>query len=325
MTTTTESQATDLFREAPEKYIDVEGGSAVAYRRVGTGPDVLFVHGWPVTSGTYRRLLPRLAPHVTCHLIDLPGAGHSRFDRSTSIGIHTHIAAVRQVIDALGLESVALVGHDSGGLIARHAVAGDARLRSMVLLDTEQSQGLSLLFRFFLFMSRLPKFEAILAWTANQRTLRRSPLLLGGCFADKGLLDGEFSELFLEPLRDDGMKRWASGALIRSFERRYVDELAGVHTRITQPVRLVWGERDPFFPLAWAEEMVTTFPDATLHVVPQAKLFVHEEFPDQVAAAMLPTLLVDRSTRSQRAEPPDRGPGTPARKFEPGTSRWSAP
>ena len=68
-------------------------------------------------------------------------------------------------------------------------------------------------------------------------------------------------------------------------------ELADVHRRITVPVQLVWGDQDPFFPLAWATEMVGTFPDARLHVVEGAGLFCHEERPDEVAAALLPTLV----------------------------------
>ena len=62
----------------PDRFLDV-GAGEVAYRRVGTGPDVLFVHGWPVSGATFRTLLPHLADHVTCHVIDLPGAGSSRF------------------------------------------------------------------------------------------------------------------------------------------------------------------------------------------------------------------------------------------------------
>jgi pimeloyl-ACP methyl ester carboxylesterase len=46
--------AADLFRHAPDRFLDVGGGGEVAYRRVGVGPDVLFVHGWPVSSATFR-------------------------------------------------------------------------------------------------------------------------------------------------------------------------------------------------------------------------------------------------------------------------------
>ena len=52
----------------------------------------------------------------------------------------------------------------------------------------------------------------------------------------------------------------------------------------------MWGDQDPFFPLAWAEEMVATFPDARLEVVKGAALSSHEERPAEVARALLPVL-----------------------------------
>jgi pimeloyl-ACP methyl ester carboxylesterase len=53
----------------------------------------------------------------------------------------------------------------------------------------------------------------------------------------------------------------------------------------------VWGEDDIFFPVERAREMVPTFPDARLAVVPGAGLFAHEEKPAEVAAALLPVLV----------------------------------
>lgn len=51
------ADAADLFRREPARFLDV-GTADVAYRIVGSGPDVLFVHGWPVSSATFRTLLP---------------------------------------------------------------------------------------------------------------------------------------------------------------------------------------------------------------------------------------------------------------------------
>ncbi|MEM8930752.1 MAG: alpha/beta hydrolase, partial [Acidobacteriota bacterium] len=85
-------------------------------------------------------------------------------------------------------------------------------------------------------------------------------------------------------------RRWAAGRLAARFDTRYVTELADVHARLDVPVALVWGEKDPFFPLDWTRAMVDTFPNAHLHVVPKMKLFVHEERPAEVARAILPTL-----------------------------------
>lgn len=286
----TEAMATDLFRRAPERHLYV-GAGHVAYRRVGSGPDVLFVHGWPVSGATFRCLLPYLAPHVTCHVIDLPGAGDSRFDARTPITVATHIASVRRILSLLQLDDVAVVGHDSGGLIARHALAGDARVRALGLVNTEQPQGLSWRFEMFLLPRHLPGFGRAFGWAIGQRWLRRNRFLLGDAFVDRTLLEGAFDELLLRPLHERPERSDAALRLLRSFRASDVLALGALHEKIRVPVQLVWGEKDPFFPVAWAREMVGTFPDARLHVVPEASLFVHEERPREVAEAMLPTLL----------------------------------
>ncbi len=289
MTTLTAAEAADLFRREPDRHLDV-GGGEVAYRRVGTGPDVLFVHGWPVTSATYRKLLPYLAPHVTCHLVDLPGTGSSRWDASTPLSIENHITSVQRSVDLLELERVAVVGHDSGGMIARHAMAGDPRMSAMGLINTEQPSGLSWRFRSFLAIRGLPGIARSLGWVAGKRRLRRNPLVLGDAFADSSLLDGEFDEFFLQPLHTDRKVQDAAIKLLRSFDVDHVTQLGSLHAKIDVPVRMVWGDQDPFFPLAQAKEMVGTFPDAELTVIEGAGLFSHEERPAEVAEALRPTL-----------------------------------
>jgi haloalkane dehalogenase len=281
--------ASDLFRSAPDQFIDV-GTGEVAYRRVGSGPDVLFVHGWPVSSATFRTLLPHLTDHVTCHLIDLPGAGSSRFTTDTPLTIENHIHSVKRVLEVLDLNDVAVVGHDSGGLIARHAVAGNPRLRALGLIDTEQSIGLSWKFKSFIAGRRIPGFGAGLGWVAGQPQLRRNRLVLGDAFVDRSLLDGEFDEFFLKPLNQSPAHRKAAIQLLKSFDYQHVRDLRELHRRITVPVQLVWGEHDRFFPVKWAHEMLGDFSDARLAVIKGAGLFAHEERPAEVAQALLPIL-----------------------------------
>ena len=293
MDTLTPTDATELFRNEPDGHLDVGAGD-VAHRRVGTGPDVLFVHGWPVSGATFRTLLPLLAPHITCHVIDLPGAGSSRFSADTTLSIDQHIQSVRRVLDHLELDDVAVVGHDSGGMIARHALAGDDRLRAMGLINTEQPQGSSWRFKLFLAARHAPGFGAGLGWAAGQPRLRRNPFILGDAFADASRLDGEFDEFFLRPLHEDPRRRDAAARLLRTFDERYVRELGDLHGRLDVPVQLVWGDQDPFFPIDQAREMVGTFPDAELTVIEGAGLFSHEERPAAVAQALLPTLTRQR-------------------------------
>lgn len=289
MTELTPSQASDLFRRDPDSFLDVGAGEA-AYRRIGNGPDVLFVHGWPVSGATWRSLLPHLTPHLTCHIIDLPGAGSSRFDPKThAITFDQHVETVRQIIDLLDLDDVAVVGHNSGGMIARHAVAGHDKVRAIGLVDTEQLK-LNWRFRQFLIARHLPGFGASLRWIMNSPRIRRQPLVLGGAFQDRSLIDGEFDEFFLQPIVTDDDRLAAATELLDSFENRHVDKLEQLHAQISVPVQLVWGVDDPFFPVQWARDMVPSFPDADLTIIDNARLFSHEERPDEVAAALLPTL-----------------------------------
>jgi pimeloyl-ACP methyl ester carboxylesterase len=284
----TDTEASDLFRREPERWLDVGAGEA-AYRRVGAGPDVLFVHGWPVSSATFRKLLPHLVGHVTCHLIDLPSAGSSRFDATTPMSIAQHIETVRRVVDLLEVDKIAVVGHDSGGMIARHAMAGDERLSAMGLINTEPPAP-SWRFRSFIASRRLPGLSAALGWVAGKPRIRRSGLVFGDAFADRSLLEGEFDEFFFKPLHDIPARRDAATKLLRSFDMGLVTDLGRIHRLIDAPVQLVWGDRDPFFPVARAKEMVRQFPDAQLEVIEGAGLFSHEERPADVARALLPTL-----------------------------------
>ena len=292
MTALTDADASDRFRGDPDRLLDVGAGSA-AYRRIGNGPDVLFVHGWPVSGATFRKLLPHLVDHVTCHVIDLPSAGSSRFDADTHLSIHQHIETVRRVVDLLELDRVAVVGHDSGGLIARHAMAGDPRLRAMGLVNTEHPDP-GWRFRSFLAARHLPGFAAALGWASGKPGVRRTKAVLGDAFADRSLLDGDFAEFFLRPLHEIPARRDAAVKVLKSFDMALVADLPDVHRRIDVPVRLVWGDEDPFFPLPKARNMVETFPDADLEVIRGAGLFSHEERPGEVARALLPMLTSQR-------------------------------
>jgi len=292
MSTLTSAQASDLFRTEPDRFVDV-GAGEVAVRTIGTGPDVLFVHGWPVSGATYRQLLPHLVDHVTCHVIDLPSAGSSRFDASTPLSIDRHIQSVRAVVNQLELDAVALVGQDSGGMLARHAMVGDPRLRAMGLINTEPPAP-GWRFTSFVATGKLPGFAPAFGWVSGKRRLRRNKFLLGDAFADASLLDGEFDEFFLRPLHDSAMHRNAAVQLLKSFDmKRHVNVLTDVHAKIDVPVQLVWGDQDPFFPIDRARSMANEFPNARIEVIPGAGVFSHEEAPAAVAKALLPALTGD--------------------------------
>jgi pimeloyl-ACP methyl ester carboxylesterase len=278
----TATATTDLraaFQTPPTSFVDV-GHSRLAHRRFGRGPDVVFVHGWPLTSATFRAVVPRLADRYTCHLLDLPGTGDTVWSDATPISFEAHADTLRRAADRLGLSRYAVIAHDSGGLVARMLAAEDRRVAGLLLGDTEVPDHTPWQVVAYVMLGRLPGGRALLQALLGSAWLRRSPLGFGGCFRDPRRLEGEFHELFVAPLLSSRERAAGQMRLLSAVSGDAVRHLSALHARIDVPVRLVWGEDDPFFPVARARAMVPEFAGPTeLVVLPGLRLFAHEEDP----------------------------------------------
>ncbi len=164
----------------------------------------------------------------------------------------------------------------------------------MGLINTEPANP-SWRFRSFVGARNLPGLSSALGWVAGHPRIRRSKAVFGDAFADRSLLDGEFAEFFFDRLHGDPASRKAATTVLKSFDMRYVTELADIHRRIDVPVKLVWGDQDPFFPVARARAMVSEFPDASIDVLAGIGVFSHEENPAGVAESLVPTLTRNES------------------------------
>lgn len=286
----TETEAFAAFREGPQRFVDV-GHSRLAYWCFGEGPDLVFVHGWPVHSATFRRLVPALARDFRCHFLDLPGAGATEADASAPFGLVEHAATLRRAIDRLGLGRYGFVAHDSGAAIARLVAAGDDRVTGLVLGNTEIPGHRPLMVEIYLKLTKIPGGLGLLRKAMRSRAVRHSRLGFGGCFEDPRYMDGEFHELFVAPLIDSEAVMAEQARLLASLDFSVVDRMAETHARIKAPVLLVWGERDPFFPLEKARGMLQQFPGgAEIKVIPGAKLFAHEDHAPEFLAFARPFL-----------------------------------
>ncbi|MPW08248.1 alpha/beta fold hydrolase [Paraburkholderia sp. CNPSo 3155] len=92
----------------------------LAYRRstaAGAKQAVLLLHGWPQTSWAWRRVIPLLSQQFDVIAPDLPGFGDSSKPES---GFDKKNVArkLHELVEGLGIEKVAIVGHDLGGHVA---------------------------------------------------------------------------------------------------------------------------------------------------------------------------------------------------------------
>jgi pimeloyl-ACP methyl ester carboxylesterase len=152
--------------EVRHRFVDVRG-TTIHVLEAGdpTAPALLCIHGWPQHADAWAGLLPELAAGHRVLCPDLYGFGRSApmglfgMTRLRKVSLAKDLAAV---LDALGVESVAVVAHDWGCWVASHlAWRLRKRVTRLVLLA-----GVPPRFRTLRFLQFAPKLNYTLAIAA---------------------------------------------------------------------------------------------------------------------------------------------------------------
>lgn len=278
------STASAAYDAASVQLIDA-GDATLAHRRFGSGPALLFVHGFPLHGFTWRHVLPLLAPHFTCHVVDSAGKGDSTWRAETDFEFTGHARRLKAVADQLGLTRYGVVAQDTGATVARClALADPERVERLVLINTEIPGHRPPWIVPYQYLMRLPGSPLTFRQLLRSRTFLRSGMGFGGCFSNLDLIDGEFHERFVAPYVQSARKTEGMARYLVGLHWHIVDALARRHKELRMPVLLVWGEADPTFPIDRARTMIPQFADCRgLTPVPGTKLLPHEEKPQVVA------------------------------------------
>lgn len=101
----------------------------------GTGPAVLFLHGFLESSSMWAYLdLEKLESQ--CVFIDLPGHGNSPLLNELPPSIERMAEKVLEVVNELNLQSYSIVGHSMGGYVGLQLIQKDKRAKRLVLLNS---------------------------------------------------------------------------------------------------------------------------------------------------------------------------------------------
>lgn len=103
---------TQLFDAQSIEVLD----SVMSWVETGEGDTVLFLHGNPTSSYLWRNVMPEIAGHraVAVDLIGMGGSGKP----DIAYSFDDHAQYLTAFIDAMGFETVTLVGHDWGAALA---------------------------------------------------------------------------------------------------------------------------------------------------------------------------------------------------------------
>jgi pimeloyl-ACP methyl ester carboxylesterase len=279
----------EVVAEFSTKHFVEAGRARVCYRKAGSGPALVLLHGFPLSGLTWRKIVPALARRFTCYALDLVGLGDTTSPVATDHSSEGQGAVFQRALRTLDVSSYALMGNDTGGWIARElAILEPERVTHLVLTNTEIPGHRPPWIPLYQTLSTLPGAGFVFRQVLASHLMRRSAMGFGGCFTNLDLIDGEFTELFIAPLLAAPGRVASLVEFLVQMKFARLDRFAQLHGKLTMPVSFVWGAADPTFPEARARAISSQFPNvAGFETIPRGKLFIQEEFPDQLAALTL--------------------------------------
>jgi pimeloyl-ACP methyl ester carboxylesterase len=128
--------ASDLHELVEHRYVS-SGDVKIHYAVTGSGPTILFVHGFPDYWYTWRHQMAGLSDRYRCAAMDTRGYNLSGQPKGVeNYTLDLLHADINAVIDDLGVKSVILVGHDWGGFICwLYAMAYPERVDRLVIMN----------------------------------------------------------------------------------------------------------------------------------------------------------------------------------------------
>jgi pimeloyl-ACP methyl ester carboxylesterase len=262
-------------------------GHRIAFRRRGSGPTVLLLHGFPTWSYDYAEMASDLAADHDVITMDFLGYGASDKPGSYSYSVDESADTVEDLVAHLGLTSVRLVVHDYGGIVGQELV--DRANRGVLPFAIEHLTMLNSGIVYSAYRPTrmqklliLPVVGKLLAGQVSAARVRSALDAVRGT----PLSDREFDDLWLGMSRDDGHKR--SHLLIK-----YNTERAAHHRRWESaladwagPLHLVWGLADPVSGGHVLELAVKVLPQASVTQLPGVGHYPSSEAPQAVTAAV---------------------------------------
>lgn len=135
--TSTAVKAQSISEKFPfdSKYLSVNGHK-IHYIDEGQGNPILFLHGVPMSSYSWRNVVPHLLDTARCIAIDFMGFGKS--DKpDIDYTFDNQYAYLEGFIEKLGLVNITLVMTDIGGVLGMHyAVNHPEKVKAMVMMET---------------------------------------------------------------------------------------------------------------------------------------------------------------------------------------------
>lgn len=277
-------------------------GGAVEYEDTGgEGPLLLFQHGVAMNGSEWRHLVADLRSDHRCVVPELPLGAHRRPMRpDADLSFEGLTRLVLELIEALDLRDVTLVGSDSG-LAQLVAAERPPRLARLVLTSCEAFDNCppGLPGKVLGRIGRLPGGLNALVQPMRLRPLRRLPIAYGWM---SKRLPHEVTDDWLRPLLGDRAIRRDAARFLRSADETVFQRVPERLREFDRPALVVWAREDRVMPPDHGRRLAELLPNARLEWVDDSYTLIPEDQPDELARH------IREFVGSGRREAADRSP-----------------
>jgi pimeloyl-ACP methyl ester carboxylesterase len=263
----------------------------IEYRELGptdsAHPPVLFVHGILVDHRLWMSVAEDLARNgFRCILPDWPLGSHTvPVDPGIALTPVRVAEMINDVIAALDLHDVTLVGNDTGGGLCQLLIdAHPESVGRLVLTNCDAFDEFPPFpFTVVFAIMRGPRSIRVLSKLMKVPALRRSPLGYG-LLMRRG--HDALTASWVEPMSTDRRIAQNLATLLRGVGAMDLTDVAARLPRFAKPVTIVWGLADRCFTPSLGRRLAALFPNAAMVEVPDARTFVALDAPSAVVDAI---------------------------------------
>lgn len=216
---------------------------SVAAGVAGKGPPLVLAHGWPWSSFSWHRLIPKLAQSHTVYWYDMPGYGQSSMSSDQATSLDVQGAVFAEMLQIWGLDRPRVIAHDFGGATTLRAhLLHAAEFDHLVLMNVVAMRPWGSEFfehvgqHIDAFLGLPPHIHAAIVRAYIQSALVND------------IDDADFARLAEPWLSDQG--RVSFYRQFAQADERFTAEIEPDFGNLRCPVTILWGAEDPWIPLA---------------------------------------------------------------------------
>ncbi|MBS1881219.1 MAG: alpha/beta hydrolase [Actinobacteria bacterium] len=254
----------------------------IRYRDAGTGPALVFVHGYLVDGRLWDGVVDALADRFRCIAPDLPfGAHRLPMKPDADLSPAGLAGLLAELIERLELDHVTVVGNDSGGAVSQVLVSRrPQRIARLVLTNCDTHENFPPgIFKALPPLAKLPGGTWLLLQPFRIGALTR---LAFAPFSQAGVPAADVAAWSEGALADAGI-RHDLGKVTAGMDKRYTLAAAAALQGSPLPILLAWAPGDRFFPMRYPQRLAAAAGNARIVEITGAKTFVPLDQPARLA------------------------------------------